>query len=115
MKTSTSLPVRTTLLHVLYPDTVPIFDQMVLKAVGSWYATANQDIAVLGRSSRTLGCLLTDTRYILQASKKRLFGWSTWVCGLYEVSAINFFWKIVADGTCPKGRKLGHEAPGIYS
>ncbi len=27
-KTSTSLPLRTTLLHVLYPDVVPIFDQM---------------------------------------------------------------------------------------
>ncbi len=49
MKTSTSLPVRTTLLHVLYPDVVPIFDQMVLKAVGSWYTAANQDIRVLGR------------------------------------------------------------------
>jgi hypothetical protein len=48
-KTSTSLPVRTTLLHFLYPDVVPIFDQMVLIAVGSWYKAANQDIGVLGR------------------------------------------------------------------
>lgn len=48
-KTSTSLPLRTTLLHVLYPDVVPIFDQMVLKAVGSWYTAANQDMGVLGR------------------------------------------------------------------
>lgn len=48
-KTSTSLPLRTTLLHVLYPNVLPIFDQMVLKAVGSWYAAANQDMGVLGR------------------------------------------------------------------
>ena len=30
----TGLPVCTTVLHYLYPDTVPIFDQMVLRAVG---------------------------------------------------------------------------------
>ncbi len=48
-KTSTSLPLRTTLLHVLYPEVVPIFDQMVLKAVGSWYTAANQDAGILGR------------------------------------------------------------------
>lgn len=28
------LPVATTVMHFLYPDTVPIFDQMILRAVG---------------------------------------------------------------------------------
>jgi len=49
MRTPTALPVRTTLLHVLYPGVVPIFDQMVLKAVGAWREAANQDMAVLRR------------------------------------------------------------------
>jgi len=47
MKSSTALPVRTTFLHILYPNIVPIFDQMVLKAVGAWRDRANQDISVL--------------------------------------------------------------------
>jgi hypothetical protein len=46
MKSATALPVRTTLLHILYPNTVPIFDQMVLKAVGAWHKGANQKINV---------------------------------------------------------------------
>jgi hypothetical protein len=49
MKSDTALPVRTTFLHILYPDVVPIFDQMVLKAVGAWHEGANQNISVLGR------------------------------------------------------------------
>jgi hypothetical protein len=47
MKSNTALPVRTTFLHILYPNIVPIFDQMVLKAVGAWREGANQDISVL--------------------------------------------------------------------
>ncbi len=47
MKSNTALPVRTTFLHILYPNIVPIFDQMVLKAVGAWRDRANQDISVL--------------------------------------------------------------------
>jgi hypothetical protein len=47
MKSSTALPVRTTILHILYPNIVPIFDQMVLNAVGAWRDRANQDISVL--------------------------------------------------------------------
>ncbi len=42
MKSSTALPVRTTLLHFLYPSVVPIFDKMVLQAVGVWDKHANQ-------------------------------------------------------------------------
>jgi hypothetical protein len=34
IKTNTALPVRTTLLHFLFPHVVPIFDRMVLEAVG---------------------------------------------------------------------------------
>jgi hypothetical protein len=47
MKSSTALPVRTTLLHILYPSVVPIFDQMVLKAVGAWRDGANRDVGFL--------------------------------------------------------------------
>ncbi len=47
MKSSTALPVRTTFLHILYPNVVPIFDQMVLKAAKAWRKGANQDLGVL--------------------------------------------------------------------
>jgi hypothetical protein len=47
MKTQTALPVRTTLLHILYPNIVPIFDKMVLQAVGAWHKGANQNTSVL--------------------------------------------------------------------
>jgi hypothetical protein len=47
MKSCTALPVRTTLLHILYPNTVPIFDKMVLNAVGAWRKGASQRISVL--------------------------------------------------------------------
>lgn len=43
------LPVRSTFLHFLYPETVPIFDKMVLQAVGVSEPGANQDIAVFAR------------------------------------------------------------------
>jgi hypothetical protein len=42
-----TLPVRTTFLHFLYPSVVPIFDQMVLKAVGAWDKNANHKTSVL--------------------------------------------------------------------
>ena len=42
-----SLPVRTTFLHFLYPSVVPIFDQMVLKAIGAWGKNANRKTSVL--------------------------------------------------------------------
>lgn len=31
----------------MYPEVVPIFDMMVLKAVGAWARNANHDVAVL--------------------------------------------------------------------
>jgi len=48
MKSETALPVRTTFLHFLYPDVVPIFDKMVLRAVEVMTPHANQSIVVLG-------------------------------------------------------------------
>ena len=46
MKTATALPVRSTFLHILYPTVVPIFDSMVLRAVGVTREGANQSIDV---------------------------------------------------------------------
>jgi hypothetical protein len=46
IKSDTAIPTRTTLLHFFYPDVVPIFDKMVLQAVGVSDKGANQDIAV---------------------------------------------------------------------
>lgn len=42
-----ALPVRTTLLHFKYPEVVPIFDTMVLRALGISREGANRDRAVL--------------------------------------------------------------------
>lgn len=51
MGAETTLPVRSTFLHFLYPETVPVFDQMVLRAVsgcGYQYAEGdNQRIEIL--------------------------------------------------------------------
>jgi hypothetical protein len=47
MASPDALPVRTTFLHILYPNVVPIFDKMVLKAVGAWFEGANKNITVL--------------------------------------------------------------------
>jgi hypothetical protein len=46
MKSATALPVRTTFLHFVYPSVVPIFDKMVLQAVGVRETNANQKISV---------------------------------------------------------------------
>jgi len=45
-KTNTALPVRTTLLHYLFPHAVPIIDKMVLEAVGVGERNANQKIGI---------------------------------------------------------------------
>lgn len=47
MASPCSLPVRTTFLHFLYPSVMPIFDQMVLKAIGAWGKNANRKTSVL--------------------------------------------------------------------
>jgi hypothetical protein len=48
MASSTAIPVRTTFLHFIYPEVVPIFDKMVLRAIGVWDKNANQSYRVLG-------------------------------------------------------------------
>ncbi len=40
------IAVRSTFLHFMYPDTVPIFDKMVLQAVGEFREGANQDLGL---------------------------------------------------------------------
>lgn len=47
MKSKTALPVRTTFLHFLFPEVVPIFDRMVLRAVGVCESEANQSVDCL--------------------------------------------------------------------
>jgi len=47
MASTTSLPARTTLLHFIYPLEVPIFDKMVLQAVGVFDKNANQSFSKL--------------------------------------------------------------------
>lgn len=49
MKTETALPVRSTFLHFLYPTVVPIFDKMVLQAVGVTRKGSNQRLDVLSK------------------------------------------------------------------
>lgn len=49
IKSQDALPTRTTLLHMVYPDVVPVFDKQVLKAVGGWDSEyANKSIRHLG-------------------------------------------------------------------
>ena len=47
MSSKTAFPTKMTLLHFIYPDVVPIFDKMVLKAVGVDDNNANQNLAFL--------------------------------------------------------------------
>jgi len=47
MASATAFPVRSTLLHFVYPDAVPVFDKLVLQAVGVRTKNANHDEAVL--------------------------------------------------------------------
>jgi len=47
MASSCAIPVRTTLLHFLYPEIVPIFDKQALKAVGIHNKDANHSYDIL--------------------------------------------------------------------
>ena len=49
MQRKDALPMRTTLLHFHYPAVVPIFDTMVLRAIGINDKSANHDRATLRR------------------------------------------------------------------
>jgi hypothetical protein len=68
MKSATALPVRTTFLHFLFPNVVPILDKMVLQAVGLWRPRANEKMDSL-REYLPIAWGLTD-QYSL-----RLHGW----------------------------------------
>lgn len=57
MTSATSFPMRTTFLHFLYPNTVPIFDQMVLRSVGFSKEEAKSRV----------GDICTLRRYLLHA------------------------------------------------
>ena len=43
IQTTTSLPTRSTFLHFLYPETMPIFDRMVLRAVNENYLKGDNE------------------------------------------------------------------------
>ena len=47
MMSNGTVPVRTTFLHFLYPSVVPIFDRMVLRAVGDCRRDSNKSYDVL--------------------------------------------------------------------
>jgi|SRR5579871_5115635 len=47
MRSTSAIPVRTTFLHFIYPSTVPVFDRMVLQAVGVDQPDANHSYTVL--------------------------------------------------------------------
>lgn len=47
MASSDSFPVRTTFLHFIYPEVIPIFDRMVLQAVGINNKNASHSINTL--------------------------------------------------------------------
>ncbi len=83
MRTETSLPVRSTLLHFLFPDVVPIFDKMVLQAVGVSDRGANQRLEVL-RDYLPFAWTLADrhtANYLRQRSETgiRLIDMALWV------------------------------------
>lgn len=67
MKSRTSLPVRTTFLHFIFPDVVPIFDKMVLQAVSLYDKNANKRISTL-QSYLPLAWELAE-RYSSQCAK----------------------------------------------
>jgi hypothetical protein len=81
LKDSCALPARTTLLHFLYPNVVPLFDKQVLLAVGVAKQNAN----------RRRGCLYQYIEFAWRESKQanipkdwqetplRLFDMALWV------------------------------------
>lgn len=82
MASSDALPVRTTFLHFLYPNVVPIFDQMVLKAVGAWFEGANKKLSVLHEYvpyAWTLTDKHTRQLYGFKESPIRLIDMGLWI------------------------------------
>jgi hypothetical protein len=82
MASSDALPVRTTFLHMLYPAVVPIFDRMVLKAVGVRDKGANKKRAVLRQyvpHAWTLAARHTEQLRGFRESPVRLVDMALWV------------------------------------
>ena len=85
MKSDTALPARTTFLHFVYPN-VPIFDRMVLQAVGIDDEGASHDIRVL-RQYIPFAWRLTDkhqntfAEYGYKETPLRLIDMALWVTG----------------------------------
>lgn len=82
MASSCALPVRTTFLHILYPNVVPIFDRMVLMAVEAWFKGANHEVGVLRQylpHAWTLAKRHTEQLPGFQESPLRLVDMALWV------------------------------------
>ena len=83
MKNETALPMRTTFLHYLFPEVVPVVDKMVLQAVGVQEQCANTRITVFQAYLR-FAWKLTD-RYAAsfptgyRESSVRLIDMALWV------------------------------------
>lgn len=83
MRSRTSLPMRTTFLHYLFPQVVPVFDRMVLQAVGVQEKSANTRITVF-REYLGFAWMLADryaTRFPIgyRESQVRLIDMALWV------------------------------------
>jgi hypothetical protein len=76
-----ALPVRTTFLHMFYPTVIPIFDKMVLKAVGAWKPPRTNRGLFYVDTCPTPGPLPRDTPSNCAALKSHRFALWTWPYG----------------------------------
>jgi hypothetical protein len=78
-----ALPTRTTLLHMIYPDLIPVFDKQVLKAVGVNDKHANTRIGVLREYLEHVWRLCNTHSHALPPTAKetpiRLIDMALWV------------------------------------
>ncbi len=82
MKSPNALPVRTTLLHFLYPEVVPLYDKQVLAAVGITAKDANKDKATLKEYIQFAWSIAENPEYIPQTWREtplRLLDMALWV------------------------------------
>jgi hypothetical protein len=82
MKSRGTVPVRSTFLHFLYPSVVPIFDRMVLRAVGECSRDANRKYDVLRKYLPFAWCLAdryATARAGRPESPLRLLDMALWV------------------------------------
>lgn len=83
--TKCRLPVRSTFLHFLFPSVVPIFDIMVLRAVGVVGEEANQDICIfreyLGFAWQLADRYSVESRVCSREEPLRRIEMALWVTG----------------------------------